>query len=67
MEFHIIYRKSELIDKNIPIVLLVDRVCKVEDILKPISDHMLTELILIGFDDESQIFFSRNSFEPNKS
>ena len=61
IEFHLIQREYVLIDKYIPIFLLVVRVRQGEDITHTIINHVLTAFIFVGFDRDLYISFSGNS------
>ena len=50
MSFHIIQGEMGIIEKNIPLLLMIMRVCQGEDIPHPIRNHVLMSLILILFD-----------------
>ena len=50
MAFQIIQGKLGLIENNVSLLLLFERVYQGENIPHPIPDLVLTELIIIGFD-----------------
>ena len=67
LQFHIFQGKTVLVEKNIPIYLLVARVWHVEDTPNTILDHVITELILAGLDGDLQIYSLRNSIEFSRA
>ena len=66
-EFHVIQRKSELIKKNIPILILFERFRQRENIVYSICDHVLAALIPIIFDGDLWISFSSNSVKIKRA
>ena len=64
---HVFQGKFRMVEKKIPLLLFVLWFCNVEDILHPISDHMLTALILVGLDGYFWLSFSRNPIKIDRA
>ena len=61
MVIHVLQVKSILLNNNIPLILLFERLCKIEDVPNPIPNHMLTVLILVELGGNLWISLSINT------
>ena len=65
--FHIVHGKMELIEKKVPLLILVVRVWWGEVVLHTIADHVLMALILLVLDEDFRISFPINSIKFYRS
>ena len=67
MEFHTVQGKYGIMKKNIPLLLFILWVWKGEYTPHPITDNMLTSLILVGLDGYFWLSFPRNSIKLSRA